>query len=304
MTTLGCIGQGFVGNALTQAFRKYFEVLTYDKKFSDMTVYKNKDSYQIRKQFPIKELVRECSIIFVCVPTPMNPDGSCNILIVNGVLNELEKECFYQDRHVNVVIKSTIPPGSTEAFNKNYPHLNVCFNPEFLREVSAEEDYKNQKFIIAGGKLSCVKMLRDICKEAFPEAVFYECASTMAELVKYTINCYLAVKVSFANEIKQLCDSLGVSYSAMINIAQLDSRLGDSHWQVPGYDRLLGFGGSCFPKDLNGLINVMIEKGIDPMVLQAAWTKNLEVRPERDWENLVGRAVIGRTNDEQKERVA
>ena len=75
-------------------------------------------------------------------------------------------------------------------------------------------------------------------------------------------------------------------------MATLDKRLGSSHWSVPGLDQHLGFGGSCFPKDINALIAVAKELQVNPMMLQAAWEKNLEVRPEKDWENLKGRAVL------------
>jgi UDPglucose 6-dehydrogenase len=125
-------------------------------------------------------------------------------------------------------------------------------------------------------------------------------------MVKYTANCFLATKVSFANEIKQITDSLELNYDEVIRLATLDKRLGNSHWQVPGpmvasdgSGRYLpGFSGSCFIKDINALINVAKSSGVSPTVLQAAWHKNVEVRPERDWEALVGRAISN--NEESK----
>ena len=123
-------------------------------------------------------------------------------------------------------------------------------------------------------------------------------------MVKYVTNCHLAVKVSFANEIAQICEALdesgcSVDYDKVIEYAKFDKRLGDTHWSVPGpvpshdgkYTR--GFGGHCFPKDINALITVAKGLGVSPRVLSAAWEKNLEVRPpeDRDWERQVGRAV-------------
>jgi UDPglucose 6-dehydrogenase len=119
-------------------------------------------------------------------------------------------------------------------------------------------------------------------------------SSTIAELVKYTTNCFLATKVSFANEIKQVCDSLDVDYDKVVEYAIKDKRLGGSHWSVPGPDGLLGFGGSCFPKDLNALLSKAYELDVKCNTIYGAWLTNLEVRPEKDWEKLIGRAVSER----------
>jgi UDPglucose 6-dehydrogenase len=102
----------------------------------------------------------------------------------------------------------------------------------------------------------------------------------------------LATKVSFANEIYQICKEMGVDYNTVISTATLDKRLGKSHWKVPGPDGHYGFGLTCFPKDLNALIRLAESHGVDAKVMKAAWEKNLEVRPERDWEQMKGRAVL------------
>ena len=128
-------------------------------------------------------------------------------------------------------------------------------------------------------------------------------------MVKYVTNCFLAVKVSFANEISQICESLdkngyNIDYDKVIEYAKFDQRIGESHWSVPGpvpthdgrYVR--GFGGHCFPKDINALISVAKESGVNPTVMNAAWEKNLEVRGtnDRDWEHQIGRAVSKKIN--------
>ena len=111
-------------------------------------------------------------------------------------------------------------------------------------------------------------------------------------MVKYTTNTFLSVKVSFANEIKMICDKIGIDYDKVTEYATLDERLGHSHWSVPGPDGHYGFGGSCFPKDINALINLSKSLELDLPTLEGAWLTNLEVRPECDWEELKGRAVI------------
>ena len=105
-------------------------------------------------------------------------------------------------------------------------------------------------------------------------------------------NTFFATKVSFMNEFKRLADKMEVDWDTAVWGFSADSRLGDSHLDVPGPDGKLGFGGTCFPKDINAIIDVANKEGVDMNVLKAAWKTNLEVRPEKDWEELKGRAVI------------
>ena len=110
-------------------------------------------------------------------------------------------------------------------------------------------------------------------------------------MVKYFTNCFLATKVSFANEMKVLCDEIDIDYDKVVEYATYDERLGKSHWAVPGPDGKLGFGGSCFPKDINALIDLCGKMDIPARTLLGAWITNLNVRPEQDWKELKGRAV-------------
>jgi UDPglucose 6-dehydrogenase len=111
-------------------------------------------------------------------------------------------------------------------------------------------------------------------------------------MVKYLTNTFLSVKVSFANEIYQLCDKLNVDYDKVIEYATHDERLGKSHWSVPGHDNDYGFGGHCFPKDLSALISLSNELETINNVLTATQKTNDSVRKNRDWENMKGRAVV------------
>jgi UDPglucose 6-dehydrogenase len=234
--------------------------------------------------------------IFICVPTPMNPDGSASTAIIENLLSNI-----YGWGERIVVIKSTVPPGTTERLNNKFgPTISVAFNPEFLTEANPVEDFKKQEFIIVGGNPEVSQVIANIYSVAYPQVLQVQCNATTAEMVKYVENCFLATKVSFANEIYQICNKLDISYDGVIKIAKLDKRLGESHWKVPGPmpasdgsgKLLAGYSGSCFPKDVNALIAVAIKLGVDPKVLRAGWEKNLEVRPEKDWEQMKGRAVV------------
>ena len=270
---IGIIGQGFVGNAVYQKFKNYYDVLTYDL-----------DETKCNSTFD--ELEFQCRTIFLCLPTPMNQDGSCNVSILEGVLRELNQRGFHE-----VVVKSTIPPGTTESWNERYDDLSIVFNPEFLTERNAVKDYENQNRIILGGPRPTTTTLKTLFSKVFPKATIIKTDSTHAEMVKYLTNTFLSVKVSFANEIYELCNELGIDYDKVIEYSTYDERLGKSHWQVPGPDGDLGFGGHCFPKDLSALLYVARKQGSIHNVLEATQKTNDEVRKNRDWENMKGRAV-------------
>tara|TARA_B000000475_G_scaffold123716_1_gene99977 strand:- start:2334 stop:3164 length:831 start_codon:yes stop_codon:yes gene_type:complete len=275
---IGIIGQGFVGNAVYQKFKKYYDVHTYDLDES-----KSNDS---------KENVIHQQYVFLCLPTPMNADGSCNVDIIE---RELENIDLIADNHEivkTIVIKSTIPPGTTEKWNKKYEALDIVFNPEFLTEANAVSDYENQDRIILGGPRPASTDLKRIFSKVFPKARIIKTHSTYAEMVKYTTNTFLSTKVSFANEIYQICQVVGADYDKVMEYATLDKRLGTSHWQVPGHDGDFGFGGHCFPKDLSALLHLTNKFGTINNVLQATKDTNDEIRKDRDWENMKGRAVV------------
>jgi UDPglucose 6-dehydrogenase len=291
-----------------------YEVLSYDKFNKERSTEKT-----------LEDLVSKSeSIIFVAVPTPMKSTGECDISIVESVIAEIDEICKEKKiyEHIDLimrptltlVIKSTIPPGTTEYLNDKYRFVNVAFNPEFLTEKNSVNDFKEQNRIVIGygpthhfaQQDMVLKGIEWFYKKAYPNVPILKTSADAAEMVKYTTNCFLATKVSFANELFQLCNKLGINYGEMINVAKYDERLGDSHWMVPGPmpdpqgNLKLGFSGSCFIKDLNALMFVAKQLGIDPKVMNGVWEKNLEVRPERDWEQLVGRAVVDPKKDGKK----
>ena len=278
---IGIVGQGYVGTAVKTVFEKHYDVETYDLDKDKCTV-----DY-------LEDLVELSNVIFVCVPTPMRKDGSCDTSIVEAVVKDIND--MVVSRNVSgriVAIKSTIPPGTTNKLNKECDNITVLFNPEFLTEANFIEDFKNQDRIIIGGPRPASTKVRPLFYRAFPKAHIIKTHSTIAEMVKYTTNTFLSVKVSFANEMKMICDKIGIDYDKVTEYATLDERLGHSHWSVPGPDGHYGFGGSCFPKDINALIKVADELDIHPNMLIGAWETNLDVRPEEDWKKLKGRAVV------------
>ena len=270
---IGIIGQGYVGTAIKLGFEQHYNVLTYDKFDLGKSTHSK-----------ISDLVEETKVIFVCVPTPMRKDGTCYTGIVEEVIREINESA---DDHI-IVIKSTIPPGTTDRINQEYTHSTVIFNPEFLTEQNFLEDFKNQKRIILGGDRKGTNQLRQIYSKVFPNATIVKTGAKHAEMVKYFTNCFLATKVSFANEMYNVCQQLDLDYDKVVEYAIYDERLGKSHWAVPGPDGDFGYGGHCFPKDLSAIINSFETYGL----LEAVEEVNNQVRNNRDWEHMVGRAVL------------
>ena len=276
---IGIIGQGFVGNAVYQKFKNYFDVLTYDLDESKSNSTK-------------EDLLFKCNTIFLCLPTPMNTDGSCHTDILKKELDNLDLLTDNWETRKTVVIKSTVSPGTTSKWNSSYESLDIVFNPEFLTEANAVEDFNNQNRIILGGPRPATTELRRMYSKVFPKAHIIKTDSTHAEMVKYLTNSFLATKVSFANEIYQICDKLNIDYDKVVEYATLDDRLGKSHWNVPGPDGDFGFGGHCLPKDLSALIYLAMNLHTETNVLNAVEETNDVVRKNRDWENMKGRAVV------------
>lgn len=287
--TIGVIGLGFVGTAVARGFESSVNVVTYDTQ-KECT------------EASMSDIVTKAEILFICVPTPMNRDGTCNVDIVDSVLDEISK---IQTSHRRIcILKSTIPPGTTDRLALTYPNITVLFNPEFLTERNYINDFMSQENIVLGYSTALTndqdlsianydtKIVSQIYARRFPDAEIYITGAKEAEMIKYIANTFLAMKVAYLNEIWQICNVAKIDYTKMTEILRNDTRLGHTHWHVPGPDGKFGFGGTCFPKDINALIKFSNISGQATPLLTAIWDKNLEMRPEKDWESDKGRAVI------------
>ena len=283
---IGVVGNGFVGGAVKFGFSPQVgcdaEVRVYDKN-------PNKSTHEL------EETVNESDFIFLSVPTPANEDGSINLDILDGALKDISE--VHNGKDNAILIRSTVIPGTTWAIQQKYPQLNILFNPEFLTERSANFDFINQgRFIIGSGDSMSSAMaseeFSELLKNRFGSCIsILECTYETAEMIKYMNNCFFATKVSFLNEMYQIAQKCEVNWEQAIDGFVADGRIGHSHLNVPGPDGKFGFGGSCFPKDIQAMIDFAEMFGINPSVLKGAWEKNLEVRPEQDWKELKGRAV-------------
>jgi len=268
---VGIIGNGFVGEAQAFAFSPTYEIKVYD--------------VDPLKSINTLDEVHNCDVVFVCVPSPMNEDGSQNLTYIEDVFDNADPGPVY-------VIKSTVIPGTTRLLQKKYKDLSIVFSPEFLTQRTAKLDMMTQARVIFGGDDITTEALEKFYSKRFKNRNYIHTDPTTAELIKYMNNTFFATKVSFMNEFKILANKLGVDWETAVWGFASDHRLGDSHLDVPGPDGKLGFGGTCFPKDINAIIDVANSNEVDMKVLKAAWETNLKVRPEKDWEQLKGKAVV------------
>jgi UDPglucose 6-dehydrogenase len=288
---LGIIGNGFVGNAIAHAFIPVMEVKIYDKDPEKCSG----DGFTQG----LTGVVNDSDVVFVCVPTPMQTDGTIDLSIVESVFEDIETIKHEEARPV-FVLKSTVVPGTTRMLKAKFPNLQIVFNPEFLTERHARFDFLNQSRIILGfetdldegQKNLTVNKVKELYDCRFSGNNFITTNYETAEMIKYFNNLFFAVKVSFMNEMKLVAEETGtINWEKALRGFVTDGRVGDSHLQVPGPDGKKGFGGSCFPKDINAFITFSNSIGLDLKVLKGAWETNLNVRPEKDWEKLKGRAV-------------
>jgi len=261
---LGVIGAGFVGGAVINGFSTpKVKQRVVDPKVSTST---------------IQQMVEEGThLTFVCLPTPESANGSVDVSIVDQVLAELDKLSY----DGIVVIKSTITPDHLQRFVQDYD-LRILYNPEFLTEANAHNDFINPPMQILGGDWdNCEAVERAYILHSNVKIVpTFKTDIVSASLLKYTINSWLATKVTFMNELYQLHKASGAetSWEQFVDMLQRDKRVGESHLRVPGPDGKFGFGGHCFPKDTAGLLSYADKNNIDLSVLNKAVETNARIR--------------------------
>lgn len=273
--TIGIIGNGFVGSAMVHGFTLHSnDVLIFDK---DKT----------RSNASMEDVCKKSDVIFVCVPTPMFESGECDLSIVESVVEEISEIGLKED--TVIVIKSTVVPGTVESLAEKYSKINFVFNPEFLTERKARLDFINTARIVLGSnKPEAMNKVEDLYRVRFPYTKIIKTDFGTAQLIKYMANCFFATKVSFMNEMRQVCDKIDGDWNVALDGFISDGRIGNSHIDVPGHDGDFGFGGKCFPKDINAMITRSKELGVNPLVMAAAWEKNKEVRKDLDWYDIPG----------------
>ena len=213
---------------------------------------------------------KECDLAFVCVPSPMKEDKSCDISIVEETIQWLDVPV--------IVIRSTIPPTTTDYLSSKYKK-HIVFEPEYLGETALHPylDLRKRKFVILGGeRKACDVVVMYMQSLMHPDTHFYLTDAKTAELCKYMENSFLGMKVIFCNEFYEIAQTLGVDYNELRELWLADERIGRSHTFV--YPSNRGFSGKCLPKDINAIVKKLEELGYEAKFIKAILENNERIK--------------------------
>lgn len=246
------VGYGAVGKGIQQLFP---DAVPYDPPLDIGT----------------REAVNRARFAFVCVPTPMSADGTCDSSIVEEVVGWIESEI--------IIVRSTVPVGTTERLSHETGKA-IVFQPEYGPAETPDHPFnnlRNVRWVILGGERQHTVQVADLYKTTFnADIVIQQTDAKTAELTKYMENAFLALKVAFCNEFYDIACATGVDYNELRELWLLDPRIGRSHTFVLPHSR--GFGGRCLPKDLSAIIAAARAAGVSPTMLEATRTSNEAVR--------------------------
>lgn len=237
--------------------------------------------------------------IFECVPTPFNwEDSKYDMSIVDEVVEKVSK---HAKRDAVVILKSTMPPGSTDNLQSRYPDLNILFNPEFLTEATAESDFRNPDRQIIG----YTKKSRKVAKKALsilPSSPYdVLITATEAEIIKYVNNFNGALMIIMGNLIYDMCQKLGQDFE-IVRVVSQATRFArtpfDTYWNIfhGGYR---GYGGKCFPKDMQNLLAWMHEQNIPCEILEATVNANRRLLEMQELSEPEIEEVVRRTQKDE-----
>ena len=262
---IGIVGNGVVGSACARSYLEHVdEVRVYD-------VMKERRTHELNS-------VLECDLIFICLPTPLKEDGGLD-------LSPIECYCRYvKGGRYNLVLRSTVPIGTTRRLRKQFELPNLVHSPEFLTARCSFVDAQIPARNVIGypewehRESETGSVLFRLYQDRFPGVRVFELSSDESEAVKLFQNSFFAVKVAFFNEVRLLADELDLNWNRVMEAVLADGRITHSHTRVPGPDGKYGFGGSCLPKDLKCLVDQLVCRELNPAVTLAAYSRNFDDR--------------------------
>jgi UDPglucose 6-dehydrogenase len=282
---IGIVGHGFVGKAVDYGFEhpsveKFIVDPLYDTNIDQLCEWKPNTT-------------------FICVPTPMNDDGTIDATILYDAVFKL-----LSHTDGGIIIKSTATPEVMERLCKKAGTVQklkrLVYNPEFLTEKNAEEQFVNPKYQVLGGHRESTSTVQELYRahSNVNRCEFHHMGLLEASFVKYALNCYLATKVTFFNQLYDTCQITGSNFSIITRAIAADERVGTTHMKVPGYDRKRGYGGACFPKDVKAFMNFAMGSF---SLLEKVDEINNEYRKDydKDEREVAQNVNFGQTKEEQ-----
>jgi len=292
---VGIIGYGIVGQAIERGFRDQCQILVHDPLYTGTSASSDSTS-GLGRVFceSIVDVVSVSKIVFICVPTPAQKEFQKNdgtiapfdSTIIDGVMEKVNfgNLCVLSTHNLEdkslplIVIESAVVPSKIKEYLDKYLHLRLVVSPEFLTAKESFERFLNPDCRILGGKKEDTEEVQKIfedyssCKSC---KVGY-CDAIGASVIKYMENSFLALKVSFMNQFYDLLEKSGseTEWAHLAEIFHYDTRMGNSHYSVPGHDGDRGWGGHCWPKDINAIVDEARGYGCDLSLMEQAWSYN------------------------------
>ena len=251
-TIVGIVGYGTVGQATGLLF-KHIAIYDPPKGHTDLSA------------------LARCPVSFVCVPTPTSADGQCDLTSVYAAVSQVAPTL--SDEHV-LAIRSTVPPGTVRQLQETFPDTHFASNPEFLRAHRLEEDSRRPSRVVIGADtVRSRQLLLKLYHSRLGRRVPYVITdSVTAEFIKYAANCFLATKITYAQEIRKAAHRIGAHYEDVVRAAALDPRIGPGdEWFLDGLDD------ECLPKDLEAFVSLLRSWRTDRRLLETT----LKLRNER-----------------------
>jgi UDPglucose 6-dehydrogenase len=290
---IGIIGTGYVGLVTGACFAEFGVFVTcadkdkekikalrkgkvpfYEPGLEDL-VQRNVKQGRLKFTSKIEEPIENSLVVFIAVGTPPRGDGSADLSYIDEVAKEI---AGHMDGYKVIVTKSTVPVGTgkriKDIISKNHKEqieFDIVSNPEFLREGAAIEDFmRPNRVVIGSGSQQAIAIMKDLYKPLYLiETPFVVTNLETAELIKYASNSFLATKISFINEIANLCEKVGADVNVVAKAMGLDHRIGPKFLHAG-----LGFGGSCFPKDTKALLKIAKEHDTELHIVRTAVLAN------------------------------
>lgn len=263
MKKVSIIGYGYVGKALHNFFKDHYEVLIYDPNFEGSNT---------------KDEVNQADVAFISVPTPRGEKGQCDISIVEESVKWVEASV--------IVIKSTVEIGTTDYLSEKYKK-NIVFSPEYIGESTYwspydfHTDMKETPFFIFGGEDKlCSKVVSLFLPVTGPCKRYIQTDSRSAETAKYMENSFYATKITFCNEMYDLCEKLGVDWHEVRELWLADPRINPMHTAV--FEDKRGFSGKCLPKDTSALNFMAQQRGLPSLLLDSVLKSNKNFLEKND----------------------
>ena len=283
---LGIIGLGNVGKAVDYIFStESVDKMTIDPKYNENT---------------LQDLCEwQPTAVFVCLPTPCKPDGSVD----SGSIDEAVMRLVNQT-DAFIVIKSTLTPDVIDRLSRI--DGRIVYEPEFLSDSNSKMDMLEARYRVVGVQqqeaAQHLEGLYNYFSLANP-AQMITMSPVEASFFKYAVNNYLAMKVTFMNQLKAVVDDFGGNYNQLSRSLMVDPRMGHSHMKIPGPDGKEGFGGACFPKDLSAFISFADKKtGVDLELLKTVRSINNEIRSQYDLDDREKEQNVNYGQTEKKQQ--